>query len=74
MQLAIYLFEHIYSGLWKINTFLLETTTVAHKGQRDGGNINLASHLSDMDKLGTWKSAMTSGDNFHKGQDRQATL
>lgn len=53
MQLATYLFEQIYSGLWKINTFLLETTTVAHKGQRDGGNMNLASHLSDMDKLAT---------------------
>lgn len=45
MQLAIYLFEQIYSGLWKINTFLLETTAVAHKRQRDGGDVNLASHF-----------------------------
>lgn len=45
VQLAIYLFEQIYSELWKINILLLETTTVAHSGQRYGGNTSLASHL-----------------------------
>ena len=74
MQLAIYLFEQIYSGLWKINTFLLETTAVAHKRQRDGGNVNLASHFEWHGQACYLKSAMKSGDNSHKGQDRQATL
>lgn len=45
VQLAIYLFEQIYSELWKINILLLETTTLAHSGQRYGGDTKLASHL-----------------------------